>query len=411
MLTCRWNGLDRLHRVRVSPLVFGLLAILVLGAFAFILVGLVARPALADTGSQPDFEFIRYWTGTFSVYQGNPPLYGSVDVQGLNGFANTVNLTASVAPSLVDGPSVSLNHTSLVANPSTVVSVGLVVWVGIKAQPGEYNFTVTGTSGSLVHTTGFNMTVLQGPMPETDFSISLVESSVDLVPGGQGYFQLNLDKTSPSNLPELDVSLSTQITPTGGVTLLSFPSKLSVKADGIETIYYINASASAPAGQYVVNITATELPTWVTDWPWTHNVILVANIGASGISAPVGSLNVTVLGPNGPVEGANVTITSGPNGERMLVSATSGPDGTCIFSDLSPGNYTYEVTAHGYRVTQRTVTLGGGQSVSDSATLSQNAPPLSPSSPRVEYLLTGSGVAIAVLMGIVAFVRRKNRAS
>src|SRR5207245_2832251 len=95
--------------------------------------------------------------------------------------------------------------------------------------------------------------------------------------------------------------------------------------------------------------------------------------------APItGSLTVTVYGPNGDsIMGATVSLVAGPSGQTLPSSMLTAANGTVTFTGLSPGAYSYTVTASGYQPRQTiTATVASGQTASSQATLSeQNIPP------------------------------------
>jgi hypothetical protein len=76
----------------------------------------------------------------------------TVTVTGLNGFAGTVSLSVSGQGSRVN---TSFNPTSITGSGSSTLSVS----VGRKATPGTRTLTITGTSGSLSHSTTLTLII------------------------------------------------------------------------------------------------------------------------------------------------------------------------------------------------------------------------------------------------------------
>ena len=121
-----------------------------------------------------------------------------------------------------------------------------------------------------------------------------------------------------------------------------------------------------------------------------------------------GGLKVTVNDQNGyGVQGATVQITAAPTGQTLPAAVVTGSDGTATFSNLSPGTYTYKVTASGYEDKQVTATVTAGQTLSSQARLTQVQQ--APSQPSVDYTLyAGLGVAaLVVLLGVFLALRRR----
>ena len=132
--------------------------------------------------------------------------------------------------------------------------------------------------------------------------------------------------------------------------------------------------------------------------------------GYATVNAPpaTGSLTVTVSGPSGPIEGATVMIVSGPYGQMLPASATTGTDGTVTFSNLIPGTYSYTVAAGGYQGSQTiTVMLTSGQTTPNQAILQPNPSPRPQPNYTTLYLALGAVGLVVILVGFVTFRRRR----
>ncbi len=89
-----------------------------------------------------------------------------VNVGSIAGFNGLVNLSVSVSPVVTDGPGASFNPSSLTGSGLSALSVTTVP----TTPAGTYTFTITGTSGTLVHTAIVTLVV---NAPATgDFTIS-----------------------------------------------------------------------------------------------------------------------------------------------------------------------------------------------------------------------------------------------
>jgi hypothetical protein len=89
-----------------------------------------------------------------------------INMGSVGGFNGLVNLSASVTPVVAGGPVASLNPTSLTGSGISA----LTVTTGSTTPAGTYTITITGTSGSLVHST--SVTLIVTAVGTGDFSMS-----------------------------------------------------------------------------------------------------------------------------------------------------------------------------------------------------------------------------------------------
>jgi len=104
----------------------------------------------------PDFYFYSNAT-SMTVTQGGS-VNATLTVSSILSYSGTVALTASIYPSSVNSPTVSLNRTSLFlpagGNNATIVTVNT-----FNATVGYYTISVSGISGSLSHTLDISVSV------------------------------------------------------------------------------------------------------------------------------------------------------------------------------------------------------------------------------------------------------------
>src|SRR3989442_14602967 len=100
----------------------------------------------------PDFT-ITLSPSSQTVRKGSSTTF-TIRVTGTNGFNNTVDLTATIAPITRHGPAISLPSPVGPYSTST-----LTVSTARSTQLGKYTITVTATSGSLTHTSTVTVTV------------------------------------------------------------------------------------------------------------------------------------------------------------------------------------------------------------------------------------------------------------
>jgi hypothetical protein len=89
-----------------------------------------------------------------------------INMGSVAGFNGLVNLSVSVSPAVTGGPVASVNPTSLTGSGLAALSVT----TANTTPAGTYTLTITGTSGSLVHST--SVTLVVTALGTGDFSIT-----------------------------------------------------------------------------------------------------------------------------------------------------------------------------------------------------------------------------------------------
>src|SRR6266487_2407760 len=188
-----------------------------------------------------DFTIAASSVAPASINAGSPGI-STISVTGLNGFAETVALSFTT-PS---GITCSLSATRISLPPSPATSV-LSCSSSIAAN---YSVTVTGTNGTLAHTTALILFRI------VDFTfVPLPSSSVSLVVGQSS-------TTTSIHLGSLNgftgtVTLNVLISPVGPSASLT-PANLKLSPSGCAcNSSVLNINAGQVAGVYTLNITAT----------------------------------------------------------------------------------------------------------------------------------------------------------
>lgn len=239
---------------------------------------------------------------------------------------------------------------------------------------------VTDTNGAVL--SGVTVTVLQGSTVVTSGSTD-AEGNYTFADLNAGTYSVRFTKTgyqsitrgsvqvTAGQLTTVDVQLTATQAQTGSITgTVTDNSGRAVAGATVDLLVQGSVSratttsssgtfqfASVAAGSYGVRVTAGNLPPvtqtiTVTAGQTTRvNFVVQPNSGA-------GSVGGQVRAPNGiPIMGAQVTIIRGPRvGQRVV----TGKDGRFNFVGLTPGSYTLQFTAGGYRSVQRTVTVRAG---------------------------------------------------
>jgi hypothetical protein len=83
----------------------------------------------------------------------------TIMLTSVSGFAGTVSLSANISPSTGHPPAASLSSSSVMLTSGGTGSVLLGISTSKNSGFGSYTITITGTSGSLTHTTAVIVTV------------------------------------------------------------------------------------------------------------------------------------------------------------------------------------------------------------------------------------------------------------
>jgi len=166
----------------------------------------------------PDFA-ISVSPSSRSLAQGGNVPY-TVSIGAMNGFADTVNLSVSGLPS---GATSSFVPASISASGSST----LTITTAANTPTGTYTLTVTGSTGSLTHSTSATLVVTSAG----DFALSASQTTVQIGRGKSGSDTLFVSSVqgfagsvslSVSGVPQrVSISLNPATVPAGGSSVLS----------------------------------------------------------------------------------------------------------------------------------------------------------------------------------------------
>ena len=202
-----------------------------IGYFKFANCGGVANPDFAVSAT-PTSQ---------SVVQGNGTNY-NVSVSASGGFNGTVDFTVSGLPT---GASASFNPASVNTSGSSVLNVV----TGASTPAGTYQLTITGTSGSIVHTANVTLVVTSNA-PAPDFTISASPSSASA--GTPGTAQYTITITGVNGF-----SGNTSLSVSGAPRFSSASFNPSSVAGSGSSVLTINTKKQDKAGTYTMTITGT----------------------------------------------------------------------------------------------------------------------------------------------------------
>ena len=202
--------------------------------------GSITHPATVTlvVPAPPDFT-LAAGPASQSVTAGDQAVY-SVAVESANGFTDDVTLSLSGLPTGVGTASF---------NPTVVAAAGtsqLRIATTAAAPAGSYPLTVTGTSGSLVHSAQVTLVV----NPPADFGLAVTPSSRTVWRGGSTSWTANVTSTSGF---AGTVSLSVTGLPSGATASFS-PGTVAAPGSSMLTV---RATAKAPRGTYTLTVSGT----------------------------------------------------------------------------------------------------------------------------------------------------------
>jgi hypothetical protein len=191
------------------------------------------------TPPTPDYS-VSASPGSQTVLQGGSTSY-TVTVTPSGGFTGPVTFSASGLPS---GASANFNPTSVTGSGTSNMSVV----TSASTPPGSYPLTITGTSGTLVHSTGVTLVVTAA---------------------GGGDFVISASPTSRSVSRGSSASYTVTITPSGGFngnvsfSISGLPSRTSasftptsVTGSGTSTLR-VSTQRRTPTGSFLLTIKGT----------------------------------------------------------------------------------------------------------------------------------------------------------
>jgi len=306
-----------------------------------------------QVSGQPDFG-ISASPSSQSAAVGSSATY-TVTLTAQGGFNSATNLTVSGLPTGANG---SFNPVSVTGTGSSVLTVSTAA----NTPTGNYTLTITGTSGSKVHSTSVTLAV-------TDFSIGASPASQSVSQGSGTTYTATLTAINGFNA---STALSVSGIPTGASGSFS-PASLS--ASGSSTLT-VNTSASTPTGTYTLTVTGTSGSLVHSA---TVSLVVTAapnfTIGASPASQTVvqGSqttYTATLTAQNGFNASTNLSVSGLPTGAGGSFSPAavtgSGTSTLTVTTAASTPTGTYTLTITG---------TSGSLVHSATAQLVVNAPP------------------------------------
>ena len=357
----------------------------------------VVALSLTTSASSPDFS-MEAGPASQTVTQGSGTSY-TATVTALNSFSGSVSLSASGLPS---GASATFNPTSVTGSGSSTVNIS----TSSSTPGGSYPVTITGTSGSLQHST--NVTLIVNGTSSTGVEVNLssyynvsgivtdgttFSATGGLDRGGHAYsanllgsavnFQNSTLAIGPANAPDA-VTSTTIALPAGQFSTLTM---LATGVNGLQ-----------PSQTFTVTYTDSTNSTFtqsISDWfapqnyPGESKVMVMAYRDASNGTKNTGAYNLFgySFALNNTKTVSSITLPNNSNVVLLAVTLTPASAGPDFSIAAVPASQT--VTVGGGTSYTATVTAMGG--FSGSVSLSASGLPSGASATFNPTSVTGSG--------------------
>jgi hypothetical protein len=316
-----------------------------IGYFKFANCGAAATPdfALATT---PASQTVTAGAGTSYT----------TTVTASGGFNGTVNFSVSGLPA---GAAGTFNPTSVNTSGSTTLSVT----TSSTTAAGSYPLTITGTSGSIVHTNSVTLVVNAAPVP--DYSVSATPASQTVIQGSGTSYTATV---TPVNGFTGTVTFSVTGLPSGAAGTFN---PTSVTTSGSSTLS-VTTSTTTPTGSYPLTITGTSgtlshsaSVTLVVNAVSTADFTVTATPASRSIAQGLSTTYTATVTPSGGFTGAvAMSVTGLPAGATPTFAptsvTTSGTSTLTVRTTQSTVAGTYPLTikgTNGMKVRTASVTL------------------------------------------------------
>lgn len=186
---------------------------------------------------------------SLSVIQ-NANVTSTCRVTSVDGFSSTVQLAGSWLGTIPDGVAYTLSS-PVTPPPGRGVFSALIISAGPAASTGTYKLRVTGTSGSLNHTTEVEVTIAAGI---ADFVIVVSPSYLSIPPGGSGSAAITVQSLGVFSSP---VQLAGSGMPEG-MALVFEPNPVRPPIGGTALSAATINLSGAPQGTYILTISGSD---------------------------------------------------------------------------------------------------------------------------------------------------------
>jgi hypothetical protein len=208
--------------------------------------------ATVSSVPQPDFS-IGIAPPSQTVTAGNSTSY-TVTITPQNGFSGTVNLGVGVLPS---GASGSFNPPSITGSGSSTLTIN----TASNTTNGSFSISATGTSGSLSHSAGANLTVNGGSGPTAPNLVSVAPNSGS--GSGQTFVFTYSDANGAANIVSTQMDINASLAAANACYFFfsraSSTIQLANDAGSFGTPVTIGSSATLQNSQCILNVAASSV--------------------------------------------------------------------------------------------------------------------------------------------------------
>jgi uncharacterized membrane protein len=270
-----------------------------------------------------------------TVVQGNQGI-STITTTISGGFNSAITLSATGVPI---GTSVSFSPNPIAA-PGSGTST-MTITVGANTAIGTYPITVSGSGGSVQHSTTVTLTVTA----PADFTIAASPNSVTVVQGNQGTSTIT---TAISGGFNSAIMLSAAGVPTG--TTVSFnPNPIAAPGSGTSTMT-ITVGANTAVGTYPITVTGS-------GGSVQHNTTVTLTVTApAGFTIAASPNSLAIRQGNQGTSTITATISGGFN-NSIAFSASGAPAGSSVAFNPNP------IPAPGNGSSTMTITVGANTAV------------------------------------------------
>lgn len=268
-----------------------------------------------------------------TIEQGQSANY-AVNVQGMNGFKDAVNLSVSNLPA---GVTASFSP-GVVIKPTDTSELSLTASASVPT--GTYGgISLNGVSGNITRTQALTLTVISATTPK--FSLAAGPAVVTMLPGDTASYNASITR-APGFTGSVNLTVS-------GVPANATATVSPQPGTGNASTLTVKTKNNTPNGNFTLTITAT-----AAGAP-TRSTTVALNLSATGKSFTISSPSFAGLAP-GVSKQLNLTL-SNPNNQPMLVThlnvavqaveKAAGAVGQCTAGDYAvtqfAGTYPLEV--------------------------------------------------------------------
>ncbi len=176
----------------------------------------------------------------------------NITIKSIGQFNGTISLTGSVLPHIAGAPTATVSPSSVSIGPNGTATALLQIHTNATTTLTQYNYTVTGTSGSLSHTVVGAFTVVASSPP--DFSITPNPQALTVPQNSQARDFLNI--TSLNNFSGT-INLNATVSPQGPRLVLGSNQVTLSSGQTTQVVLAIftNTTTPTPPGNYTITVT------------------------------------------------------------------------------------------------------------------------------------------------------------